>query len=355
MADNSSTNRTALVVGATGVVGWTLLHRLTASAGWRTIGLSRNEPANVPADGFVAVDLLDRAKLDAQRQQFASVSHVFLTTRLPGGTPAEEADANLAALTNLLDVLEPVAADLRHVCLVHGTKWYGSHLGPYRLPARETDPRHMSPNFYHSQYDVIASRQRGKTWTFSTLRPHTVWGHNGGTGNSLVTAIGVYAAISRALDLPLRFPGPPASYAKISQGVTATLLAEAMEWVATTPTCTGESFNITNGDVFRWQDLWPRIADFFGMEVGPVQQIPLAEMMADKAAVWDGVVRKHGLRPAAMAQLVSWSYLDGLLAATWDDISSTIKARRFGFSAAVDSEQAFLQVLGELRRMRILP
>ena len=31
------------------------------------------------------------------------------------------------------------------------------------------------------------------------------------------------------------------------------------------PACDGEAFNVTNGDVFRWQDVWPAIAEALGM------------------------------------------------------------------------------------------
>lgn len=355
MSGRSASGGTALVVGATGVVGWNLLTRLSGRAEWRTIGLARNVPADGPADLFIPADLLDRSALEARAEALRPVTHVYLATRLPAHDPASEAEANLAALRNLMDVLEPVASGLKHVCLVHGTKWYGSHLGPYRIPAREEHTRHMPPNYYHAQHDFIRERRNGKSWTWSTLRPHTVWGRTRTTGNSLVSAIGVYAAISRELGLPLRFPGPPATYTKISQGVAADLLAHALEWVSTRDECADCDFNITNGDVFRWEDLWPKIANLFRMEVGPPQQIRLADMMADKAPVWDGIVRAHGLRSVPVAQIANWAYLDGLLAATWDDVSHTGRARHYGFDAFADSEEAFLDILASLRDDRFLP
>ena len=46
-------------------------------------------------------------------------------------------------------------ASLRRVVLVTGTKYYGSHLGPFKTPARESDPRHMPPNYYFDQIDWL--------------------------------------------------------------------------------------------------------------------------------------------------------------------------------------------------------
>src|SRR5262249_39113205 len=73
------------------------------------------------------------------------------------------------------------APDLAHVNLMHGTKWHGNHLGPFKTPAKEDDPRHMPPNFYYDQKDLVAARQQGKAWTWSTARPHASCGLS--TGN----------------------------------------------------------------------------------------------------------------------------------------------------------------------------
>lgn len=53
---------------------------------------------------------------------------------------------------------------LRRVVLVTGTKYYGSYLGPFKTPARESDPRHMGPKYYFEQIDSLAAFQRGKRW-----------------------------------------------------------------------------------------------------------------------------------------------------------------------------------------------
>jgi hypothetical protein len=46
---------------------------------------------------------------------------------------------NLAMLSNLVEAVEPRSPALRRVVLLQGSKWYGSHLGPYRRrPTRTT-------------------------------------------------------------------------------------------------------------------------------------------------------------------------------------------------------------------------
>lgn len=40
-------------------------------------------------------------------------------------------------LRNLMEVLEPAAPSLNHVVLLQGTKAYGVHVRPLKVPARE--------------------------------------------------------------------------------------------------------------------------------------------------------------------------------------------------------------------------
>ena len=44
----------------------------------------------------------------------------------------EDVPGNLEMLRNLLDAAEAGLPRLAHVHLVHGGKWYGMHIGPYR-------------------------------------------------------------------------------------------------------------------------------------------------------------------------------------------------------------------------------
>jgi hypothetical protein len=52
---------------------------------------------------------------------------------------------------------------------------------------------------------------------------------------------------------------------------SAPLHARFCEWAVTEPRAAGQAFNITDGDVQSWQDMWPRLAARFGMRVAPGQ------------------------------------------------------------------------------------
>jgi hypothetical protein len=111
--------------------------------------------------------------------------------------------------------------------LYQGGKAYGADLGPFKTPAREDDPRLMGPNFYYDQEDFLKERQSGRPWHYTVLRPEAVSGFAVGNPMNLIMVIGVYAAISKELGLPLRFPGPEAAYRALYQMTSAHILAKA--------------------------------------------------------------------------------------------------------------------------------
>ncbi|WP_201703635.1 hypothetical protein [Paraburkholderia kirstenboschensis] len=78
-------------------------------------------------------------------------------------TPAELVEVNLRMLKNMGKVMEKHAPNLQHVTLMQGGKAYGVHIGPIPSPAKESDPRHMPPNFYYDQEDFLRESSFGKS------------------------------------------------------------------------------------------------------------------------------------------------------------------------------------------------
>lgn len=347
------TRRTALVVGATGVVGSTLLEHLLQDGGWDIVTVSRRQPQ--VAGRHVPMDLLNPADCRAKAPQLRDVTHVFHSAYVDRPDPSAWVADNTAMLVNLVEALEPVAHGLQHIHVTHGTKWYGSHLGPFKTPAKEDDPRHMPPNFYYDQWDWLAERQQGKRWHFSAARPHSICGTAVGNPMNLPMVIGIYAAISRELGLPLQHPGTAGNLRALYQATDAGLLAKAMVWMATEPRCANQAYNITNGDLIRWENLWPRIARYWGMEAGPRRALSLARAMADKAPVWQRIVARHGLVPHPYAEVVAWPFGDFVFGSDYDVISDTGKCRRHGFHEWVDTEEMFFRVWDRYRAAGVLP
>jgi nucleoside-diphosphate-sugar epimerase len=347
--------KVALVAGASGIIGRGLVKHLSGLDGWDVIGLARNAPDFESRAKFVSVDLLDPKDCQAKLGGLGAVTHLFYAAYLEKPTEAERVAVNGAMLRSLVEAVEPAATGLRHIVLMQGTKAYGCHLGPFKTPAKETDPRHMPPNFYYTQEDFLRERQPGQPWTWTALRPGVVCGPGVGHPMNLTMVLAVYATISKELGLPLRFPGKLGAYTALAEITDAGLLAQACVWAATEPRCAHEVFNVTNGDSFRWEHLWPRIAESFGLAAGPPQPIRLVEMMADKGRLWEALVKKHGLRPYPYEQVVSWAFGDFVFGCEYELISDTTKARRYGFHETVETEAMFARMFRDLRTQRYIP
>jgi nucleoside-diphosphate-sugar epimerase len=347
--------RTMLVVGATGVVGRGLIEHMRGIDGWAVVGLARQPPEAHANIRYIAVDLLDPADARANLGGLAEVTQLVYCAYTDRPSLAEQVAPNLAMLANAVEAVEPVAQRLERIVLVLGTKYYGSHLGPFKTPAKEDDPRCMPPLFYFDQEDYLRQRQPGRRWTWTALRPQTVCGFALGSPMNLITTLGVYAAISKELGLPLRFPGKPGAFTALYQVTEAVHLAKSILWAASEPRCANEPFNITNGDFFRWQYLWPRMAEFFDMPFGGVHTIPLNTFMADKGPLWQRMVERYGLEPHPYDRLAAWPFADYCLGCDWDVMSSTTKCRQYGFTDVVDSEEMFLDLFARFRDERIIP
>lgn len=351
-----------LVVGASGLVGRNVVEHFEALGDWYITMLGRRAPDRTGRSVFHCVDLEDAAGLVSVRPALEGVTHVVYCANyekprlVSGWLDADHVARNLAMLQNTMGALEGAAPGLRHVTLMQGTKAYGAAAGPIRVPARESDPRSLVPNFYYAQEDHLRALQIGKAWTWTILRPQWVCGFTIGGSMNGMAALGAYAAICRELGLPLAFPGGAPT---INEATDVRLLAKAVHWAGGTAACAGEIFNIVNGDVFDWHLVWPRIAETLEMQWAPPTELRLVRVMADKAPVWDAAVRRHGLRPYRLDELVpSWEFADtlfGYRTPARPMLVSGIKARRFGFQDCADSEEMILGWLGRMRGERIIP
>ncbi len=344
----------AVVVGALGVIGRYVVDHLLSLGDWKVVGLSRRTEKK-SAVQFISVDLLDRKDAEAKLAGLEDVTHVVYCAYQARPTWAEHNAPNLAMLVNSVEPIAKAAKGLESVVLLEGNKWYGSHLGPFKTPAKESDPPHMLPNFYVDQQQWLEGFQKGKPWSWSALRPHTVCGFALGNPMNLMTCLGLYAAISKELGLPLRFPGKAGAYATIYQATDSRLLAKAIAFCMVSEAARNQVFNITNGDFFRWMNLWPRIAEVFEMPIGPVQTIKLVEFMADKGPLWARMQEKYGLARHSYEDLAAWPFADFVWGCDYDIMTDTSKIRRAGFHEYVDSEEMVIELMRQFRREKIIP
>ena len=346
-------NRTALVAGASGLVGRRVVDELIKAGGWNIVGLGRRMQT-MPGVRWIAVDLADAADTRAQLATCNDVTHVFYAARYdhPEGVP-ESVEVNTAMLVNLIDALEPVAP-LQHVHAVHGSKYYGHQLGPVPIPMVEEQARANNQNFYFNQLDFLIERTRNAKWSYSTSRPHAFCDTAIDHPRSIGLVIAAFAMIQRERGLPFDYPGTEQGFHTVTQFTDITLLARSVVWMATEPRCANQDFNVVNGDWPRWSELWPDFAAYFGMKVGTPRNLNLEEWIKDKSPLWDAIIAKHGLARTNVQELALWPYGDYQLRPQWDVSSSMEKARKLGFNDAVNSYAMFRDQFDNYRNHRVI-
>ena len=101
--------------------------------------------------------------------------------------------------------------------------------------------------------------------------------------------------------------------------------------------------------------MWPKIADFFDLDVGPIQTVSLQTVMADKEPIWNEIVKNHKLQPYTLSDLTRWDYLDMALSNGYDQMSSTTKIRQAGWYKTIDTEKTISKQMQRLRNSKIIP
>jgi len=356
-----------LVAGATGLVGRAAMKHFATEPGCEVVALSRRKPDETFGARWLPIDLTDQAACAALAPEFAGVSHLVYAalyeqpTLVAGWREQEQIRTNEAMLKNLFEPLKQAASGLRHVALLQGTKAYGVHVRPLTVPARENrSEMHEQPNFYWNQERYIRTEQQGQRWSWTILRPVLIVGCSTGSAMNVVPALGVYAAMMRhAGKKTLDYPG---GVGRVAQAVDADLLARSIAWSGEAATARNEIFNVTNGDVFVWPNVWPAIADALGFAAGEHVPLSLDREIRPREAEWVEIRRAHGLSSGTLKEFVglSFEYADytmgyGRTQPGPPALVSTVKLMQAGFHEVMDTEMMFAKAVAELQALRLLP
>jgi nucleoside-diphosphate-sugar epimerase len=359
-------DKKVVVAGATGLVGSAALRHFGAAGGCEVVALSRREPRQLHGARHVAVDLSDPAQCRHAAAQLRGATHLVYAalyeapSLVDGWRDPGQIRTNDAMLRNLMAVLEPEAPTLRHVALLQGTKAYGVHVRPLTVPAREgRSEMYEQPNFYWAQENFLRELQQGKAWHWSILRPVLIVGEAMGGAMDLIPPLGVYAAMLREQGRALDYP---AGAARVSQAVDVDLLARAIAWSGEAEAARNEAFNVTNGDVFTWENVWPAIADALDMKPGAAVPLSLAQTWPQWIAPWEALRRKHDLISPGLEAFVglSFQYADYTMRSGQTEpgppaIVSTVKINQAGFTEMMDTEAMFRKWFRQARANRLLP
>ncbi len=351
--------KTALVVGSTGIVGLNLASHLVQQD-WSVYGLARKPAAS---DGIqpVAADLLDLAALGAALAGIKP-THVYITTWMRQPTEAENIKVNGTMVRNLLDAVSK-AKSVEHVALVTGLKHY---LGPFEsygkgkmppTPFREEQGRLDVENFYYAQEDEVFAAAKREGFGWCVHRPHTIIGYAVGNAMNMGVTLAAYATICRETGRPFLFPGSAAQWNGLTDMTDARLLARHLLWAGTTAIARDQAFNVVNGDVFRWSWMWERIAAWFGITPAPFpgEGTPLEVQLADAAPIWAHIADQYGLAEADLSTLTSAWHTDADLGRPIEVMTDMSKSRKLGFLDYQATDDSFFDLFKRLRETKLIP
>jgi len=352
---------TALVVGATGIAGRGVSQELL-EIGASVHGLSRKAEGLTPGVKHVAADLTNAESVN-KAVAGLKPTHVYLTTWSRQANEEENIRVNAGAVRTLLSAVAP-ARSVRHVALVTGLKHY---LGPFDayvkagvmppMPVREEQPRLDIPNFYYAQEDEVYAAAQRDGFTWSVHRPHTIIGKAIGNAMNMGSTLAAYATICKETGRKFKFPGSAAQWNGLSDMTDTHVLGKQLVWASTHDLAKNEAYNIVNGDIFRWNWMWPRLAKWFGVEwEGFAGQVtPLETAMAGDAAVWKSIVAKHGLIEPDLARVASAWHTDLDLSRPIEVMTDMAASRKRGFGVYQNTQEAFHNLFAELRKDKVIP
>jgi nucleoside-diphosphate-sugar epimerase len=289
--------RQILIVGPYGVLGTGVVDAVAENPKWGITTAARRPSPTYRAQAappHISVDLLDREGTTKAFSSLNKVTDLVFAAYIEKRTMAETVEPNARMLKNTLHALGARNLPLQRIVLAGGAKSYGFHLGAFNAPAKEREPRLIAPIHYHQQEDIVAewAAKNGASWT--VLRPHLVMGPSLNSPMNLVTSLATYAAMTRELGLPLRFPGTKEGWNTLQETTDAELFGRATLWALGEDRARNEIFNVSNGDVYRWRQLWSELAAFYDLPIAEPLAMSTVSEMSEKALLWDAIVTRYG-------------------------------------------------------------
>ncbi len=103
--------------------------------------------------------------------------------------------------------------------------------------------------------------------------------------------------------------------------------------------------------------MWPRIAEWFGLEPAPFEEdgAPLDVQMADAEPVWAAMAEREKLKEPALSKVASFWHTDADLRRPFECVTDMSKSRDLGFAHYQATDRAFFDLFERLRRERVIP
>ncbi|KAL3458344.1 hypothetical protein BJX64DRAFT_266804 [Aspergillus heterothallicus] len=386
-----SDGKHALIFGATGISGWSLMNQCLSypspTTFSRITGLcnrpTRKEDLFLPEDNgriniVSGIDLT--APVDtvirglSKIEEISSVDVVFFCAYIQ--TPDFESlrKANTAILHTAVSAITSLAPNLSTVILQTGGKGYGLEF-PDKVaitpPLHEDMPRipepYASKIFYYPQHDLLAnlSEKEDIRWTFSEIRPDGIVGFApGSNAMNMAQGIAFYLSLYREVngkDAAVPFPGSRKGYRSTHSDTFQDVLSKVEIHVALNrdKCANGSVFNAADGKTVTWEMVWPGVCEWFGLKgvppTGGSEGESIQSFVDGHMTEWSSLVNRLGLKEG-MVEKQGWGHTHFMLVDfDFNREYALDKIRDAGFTDWIDTVQGYKVAFQRMVEARLIP
>ncbi|KAM0207323.1 hypothetical protein ACHAQD_012115 [Fusarium lateritium] len=377
----------ALIFGASGISGWSLLNQAriypSPSAFARITGTT-NRPTSIsqlqiPQDDRIqlasGIDLtrtVDEVVTALKKKvpHVDTVSHVFFTAYIPRDDFESLKTVNTSLLEVAVRAVERISPKFKVFILQTGGKGYGLEF-PKEVnispPLEETHPRIPEPwaskIFYYTQYDLLKDLSCEKEWTFSEIRPDGIVGFApGSNAMNMAQGIAIYLTLFREVngtDSKVPFPGYKHGYHSKHSDTFQDILSKMEIYAALHPEKCGDGgvFNVADGKTITWAQVWPNLCEHFGLVgVGPdASATPMLDFVKKNKQVWADIAKRHQLNEKLIDEQ-GWGHVHFMMVDfDFDTQYNLSRARSVGFMEEIDTVEGYVQSWERMRAAKLLP
>ncbi|QDS70186.1 hypothetical protein FKW77_006431 [Venturia effusa] len=394
------TGKVALVFGASGVTGWSVVNEILTDypkkGVWDKVHALTNRPLsqqdshwpNDPRLNIVSgIDLLKGSQEDLEKemrdkiQGIEKVTHVYYLAYKASTDSTQELKDAVAMFKRSTTAIDTLSPTLEFLVLQTGAKMYGCHLlatdASYggtpgiHTPLAESMPRIKAPYhdglFYHPQLDWLSAFAKTKTWNWCDTRPDIIIGFVPNQNfYSLGTSLAVYLSLFRAINgkgASCPYPGTQKAYTAQSIDSSADMIARQSLHLSLTlpPHIKGEGYNVADATyASTWETKWPALCSYFGLEgIPPPSEDPpeVRRYIKENFAVWEGLEREYGLvtgRADSAMTFVGFEYFL-LTQFDFDRQYDMTKMYATGFEEERTPLEAWSVVFDRMRAAKMIP
>ncbi|OOF92142.1 hypothetical protein ASPCADRAFT_210554 [Aspergillus carbonarius ITEM 5010] len=394
--DSITSDKVALVFGASGISGWavtrSLLEYPTPSTFSRVIGLTHRpqtrEELGLPDDPRLEVYSGVNLRADLEEvmnqmhetvRQLDQVTHVYYLAYSNATAYTENVmeikRINVAMTYNAVHASDRLCKNMTFFVLQTGTNNYGvavfQHIDKltFPTPLKEDLPRVPSPYgdeiFYYGQVDLIREAAQGKRWGWCEVRPDAIIGHVPSTTSmTTVEPIALYLSLYRYVNgygATVPFPGTPTNYVYTFTDSSQDIISRSEIYLSVVKPdeANGEAFNIADtATPSQWCAKWPTLTEYFGLKAsGPTQKdyAPFEQWWNDHQDDYDRMCKEYGLKKREIGP-ETWIFVYALFKLLDRNREFSLdKIRNIGFTEERPVGKGHIEAFNRLAMAQVIP